>query len=156
MRKTTRTLTIALALTLAGASSASAGAIGGRTYLGGIPEWGYKFEGHHHIRTHANGGLVALRVARNGRRVSVRFTSSWPVLYCYTPKQLRVQIGPAARVAGSGSFSASVSERFNPGPGLPPIIQVVSGRFSGRVVTGTIETRAGECSGRTTFYATAQ
>jgi hypothetical protein len=86
----------------------------------------------------------------------VRFTSMWPVLYCFTPKTLRVQAGRAARISRSGTFSASIEERFYPGPGLPPITQVVTGRFNGRIVTGTIETRAAECSGRTTFYATAQ
>lgn len=157
MRKTTRTLTILLALALVGASSAYARALGGKTYLGGIPATGYKTEGHHSGKTHCFGNCeISLRVARNGKSVLVRFTSPWPVLYCYPEKYLQVQAGRSARVSSSGSFTAHVEERFNPGPGLPPIVQVISGRFNGRTVTGKIETRAAPCSGWTTFYATAQ
>jgi hypothetical protein len=160
MRKTTvRTLTISLGLTLALIVSASAlaGAIAGKRYLGGIPEKGTKTEGHRGPgKTHAYRGLLSLRVSRSGGTVSVSFTSPWPVLYCYTTKQLQVQKSRSARISRSGSFTASVEERFSPGPGLPPIIQVVSGRFNGRVATGKIETRAAPCSGWTAFYATAQ
>lgn len=157
-RTTTRcTLTLALMLALVAASSAFGGAVGGKTYVGGIPETGTKYEGHHGTgKTHAYGGLVSLHVSRSAKTVTVNFTSSWPVIYCYNTKQLRVQRTRAARISGSGSFSALVEERFSPGPGLPPITQVVSGRFHGRVVTGKIETRAPPCSGATTFYATAQ
>jgi len=157
MRKTTRTLTIALALALLGASSALGGAVGGKTYLGGIPETGTKFEGHRRAgKTHAYGGLVSLRVSRSAGTVTVHFTSNWPVIYCYNTKLLRVQRTRAARISRSGSFNASVEQRFSPGPGLPPIVQVISGHFNGRVVTGKIETRAPPCSGATTFYARAQ
>jgi hypothetical protein len=157
MRKTTRrTLTIALGLALVFAASALGGAVPGKTYLGGIPETGYKAEGHHAGKTHAYGGLISLRVARNGKSVLVRFTSSWPVLYCYPEKLIHVQSGRAARISGSGSFTAYVSERFNPGPGLPPIVEVITGRFSGHAVTGKIETRAPPCSGWTNYYASAQ
>ena len=150
-------LTAALALALLVSASAFAGAIGGKRYLGGIPETGTKFEGHHGTgKTHAYGGLLSLRVARNGSSVLVSFTSAWPVIYCYNTKQLRVQKSRPARISRSGSFTASIEERFNPGPGLPPIVQVVSGRFRGRAVTGKIETRAPPCSGATTYYATAQ
>jgi hypothetical protein len=157
MAKTTRTLTIALALALVGSASAFAGAIGGKRYVGGIPEKGTKTEGHHGPgSTHAYHGLVSLRVSRNGSSVQVSFTSSWPVLYCYTTKELQVQKSRSVRISRSGTFTASVEERFSPGPGLPPIVQVVSGRFHGRAVTGKIETHAPPCSGWTTFYATAQ
>src|SRR5947209_2174963 len=122
MRKTTRMLTVVLALILVGASTALGGAIGGKKYVGGIPETGYKYEGHHRGKTHAYGGLVSLRVARNGRSVLVRFTSAWPVLYCYPEKLIQVQGGRTARISRSGSFTASVEERFKAGPGLPPII----------------------------------
>ncbi len=158
MRKTTRcTLTIVLTLALVGASSAFGGAVGGKRYVGGIPETGTKFEGHRGTgKTHAYGGLLSLRVSRNAKTVTVGFTSNWPVIYCYNTKLLRVQHTRAARISRSGTFSAAVEERFSPGPGLPPIVQVISGRFKGRVVTGKIETRAPPCSGATSFYATAQ
>lgn len=158
MRKTThRTLTIAIALALIASATAFAGAIRGKEYRGGIPETGVKFEGHHGTgKTHAYGGLVSLRVSRSGGTVRVSFTSAWPVLYCYTTKELRVQKTRPTRISRSGAFTASVEERFAPGPGLPPIVQIVSGRFHGRVATGKIETRAPPCSGVTSFYATAQ
>src|ERR1700741_3968618 len=149
MSKTTRTLTVALALGLVWASTALGGAIGGRTYLGGIPETGYKSEGHHTGRTDAHGGLISLRVARDGKSVLVRFTSRWPVLYCYPEQLIQVQSGSAARISRSGSFPAYGSEPFRPGPGLPPIVEVITGRFTRRIVEGKIETRAPPCSGWT-------
>src|SRR5579862_5360077 len=124
MGKTTRTLTIALALALAGSGSAFAGALGGKEYRGGIPEKGVKTEGHIGPgSTHAYHGQVSLRVSRNGSTVRVSFTSPWPVLYCYTTKELQVQRSRSVRISRSGSFTASVEERFSPGPGLPPIMQ---------------------------------
>lgn len=157
MGKTTRTLTIALALALGASSISFAGAIRGKRYVGGIPEKGTKTEGHRGPGpTHAFHGLIALRVSRSGGTVQVSFTSPWPVLYCYSTRALQVQRTRSARISRSGSFTAFIEERFSPGPGLPPIVQVVSGRFNGRVVTGKIETRAAPCSGWTTFYATAQ
>jgi len=157
MGKTTCTLTIALTIALAASATAFAGAIGGKRYLGGIPETGTKSEGRRGVgKTHAYGGLLAFHVSHSAGTVTVSFTSNWPVLYCYNTKLLHVQRTRAARISRSGTFSASVEERFSPGPGLPPIVQVISGRFKGRVVSGRIETRAAPCSGWTTFYATAQ
>jgi hypothetical protein len=157
MRKTSVTATVALVLALSLASATFAGAIGGKAYVGGIPEVGTKLEGHRGKgKTHAYGGLLSLRVSRSGKAVTVSFTSSWPVIYCYNTKLLRVQHTRAARISRSGSFTASIEERFSAGPGLPPIVQIVSGRFHGRVATGKIETHAPPCSGVAAFYATAQ
>ena len=59
-------------------------------------------------------------------------------------------------IASDGTFKAAVGERFAAGPGAPAIVQLVTGRFSGGAVRGTIHTRAGECGGVANFSATAR
>ena len=154
MRKSSyRTLAGTLAVTLvASATAFASGAVGGKTYVGSVPSSGIRKESGHRVALRA-GGNIDLSVARNGRSVTVRFSSSAPVLYCLTLKSLKVQTTKPAKISSSGSFSASIDERFQPGPGLPPIVQVVSGRFSGKSVSGTIKTNAAECSGSTSFSA---
>jgi hypothetical protein len=154
--RTCRTLAATLALTLAiSAAALASGPLKGKTYEGGVPSTGTRSERHRLVNLHAGGNII-LRVAGNGKSVTVRFSSSSPVLYCNTTKTLKVQSTKAARIYGSGTFKASISERFVAGPGLPPIVQVVSGRFSGHTVKGTIHTEAAECSGVTSFSATAR
>jgi hypothetical protein len=153
MRTTaTRTLAIAVALTLLAAASAYAGAQGGKTYTGAVSATGIRKESGRRVALRA-GGKIVLKVSKSGRSVSVRFTSPYPVLYCFTTKPLRVQTTKSAKISSSGAFSASIAERFDPGPGLPSIVQVVSGHFSGGSVSGTIKTQAAECSGSTSFSA---
>jgi hypothetical protein len=142
------------AVLLAFAASALAKPLAGKTYEGAAPSSGTATRGHHQVRLFA-GGTIILKVTRNGRSVSVRFSSSTPVLYCRPEQTLHVQSTKPARISGSGSFKASISERFAAGPGPPAIVQVVSGTFSGRSVRGTITTRAAECSGATNFSASA-
>ncbi len=147
-----RTLAVALALTLTVTAAALAsGPLKGKTYEGAVASKGTS-ERHHLIPLHAGGNIV-LKVAGNGRSVTVRFTSSYAVLYCNTTKALKVQTTKPARISSSGSFKASINERFEPGPGLPPIVQVVSGHFSGKSVSGTINTQATPCGGVTSFSA---
>ncbi len=150
-----RALVLTSVLTLAGTTAALAGPLKGKTYEGGAPSTGTRSEGHHTVKLHAGGNIV-LRVAGNGRSVSVRFSSPYPLLYCNTNKALQVQSTKAARISGSGAFTASIAERFKAGPGLPPIVQVISGRFSGGNVSGKIQTNAAECSGVTYFSARAR
>ncbi len=147
-----RMLALAMALTLLAAASAYARAIGGKTYTGTVPTTGIRKESGRRVGLRA-GGKIVLKVAGNGRTVSVRFTSPYPVLYCFTNKPAKVQTTKSAKISSSGSFSASVAERFEPGPGLASIVQVVSGHFSGHSVSGTIKTQAAECSGSTSFSA---
>jgi hypothetical protein len=148
-----RTFAITLALTAAAAASAlAAGALKGKTYEGTAPAMGVS-QGHH-VSTHASGNII-LRVAGNGRSVSVLFSGA-PVLYCTTQQQLHVQTTKSATISGSGTFRASIGERFAAGPGPPAITQVVSGRFSGSSVRGSISTRAAECGGVASFSATAR
>jgi len=153
--RTRRTLAASLALTLAVSTAALAsGPLKGKTYQGSVPTTGVSSKGHR-VPLHSSGNVV-LRVAGNGRSVTVRFSSSSPVLYCNTTKALQVQTTKPAQISGSGTFRASINERFAAGPGPPAIVQVVSGRFSGHTVKGTIHTEAAECSGTTTFSASAR
>jgi hypothetical protein len=150
-----RTFAITLALTLVGAAGAlAAGPLNGKTYEGGAPSSGINSEGHR-LRTHARGNIV-LRVAGSGRSVTVRFSSSSPILFCNTQQRLYSQSTKSASISGGGAFKARISQNFAPGPGLPAIVQVVTGTFSGHTVRGTIHTQAAECSGVTSFSATAR
>jgi hypothetical protein len=154
--RTRRTLVATLALMLAVSTAAlAAGPLKGKTYEGGVPSTGTRTEHRRVVNLHAGGNII-LRVSSSGRTVTVRFTSNSPVLYCNTNKTLAVQSTKPARIYGSGSFRASISERFSAGPGAPAIVQVVSGRFSGHTVKGLIHTNAGECGGVATFSARAR
>jgi hypothetical protein len=149
------TVAITLALTLAGSAGAlAAGPLKGKTYEGRAPSSGVNSE-RHQQRTHATGNII-LRVAGSGTSVTVRFSSSSPILYCITQQQVHRQSTKPASISSGGTFKAAIGERFAAGPGPPAIVQVVTGRFSGRTVRGTIHTQAGECSGVTTFSATAR
>jgi hypothetical protein len=148
-------LGLTLLLTLAGSVAAfAAGPLKGRTYEGRTQASGVSSEGlTQRLRVT---GPITLRVSRSGGSVTVHFASSSPILYCNTSKPLYGQTTKPARISGSGTFRASVGERFAAGPGPPPIVQVVTGRFSGRTVKGTVRTEAGECGGTTSFTATAR
>ena len=149
------TSAIALVLALAGSAGALAsGPLNGKTYEGGAPSSGVS-EGHRKP-THASGNVI-LRVAGSGRSVTVRFSSSSPILYCVSQLKVRVQSSHPASISSSGAFKAAVGERSAAGPGPPGILQVITGKFFGRTVRGTIRTQAGEfCGGVATFSATAR
>jgi hypothetical protein len=148
-----RTLALTLSLTLAiSASALAAGALSAKTYKGTSPAKGVDGEGHPQSLAQSQ---MTLKVARNGKTVIVHFASSKPILYCETSMALRVQTDKPAKISSSGSFRATIDERFSPGPGPSAIVQVVSGKFSGSKVHGTIRTEAGECSGSTSFSASA-
>jgi hypothetical protein len=149
-----RTLAITVAVALGASASASAAALNGRTYEGSTPSSGVNAEGHR-VPTHA-GGSIILRVSSNGRSVSVRFSSSIPLLYCRTPQRLRVQTTRPATISSNGAFKATVSERFIGGSGPPAIVQVITGHFTGGVVHGAIRTQQPECGGIAGFSATAR
>ncbi len=150
-----RALAVTLALTLAGSAGAfAAGPLKGRTYEGGAPSSGVNSE-HHRQPTHATGNIV-LRVSARGTSVTVRFSSSSPILYCRTQQQLHKQSTKPVSISSGGTFKAAVAERFAAGPGPPSIVQVVTGQFSGRTVRGTIQTHAAECGGVASFSAIAR
>jgi len=156
MRNRTLAIAIPLSLTLAvSASALAAGALKGKTYVGSAPTSGIATNHHHRVQLHAGGNIV-ITVAGNGRSATVRFSSSYPLLYCNTNKTLHVQTTKPATISGSGTFRASISQRFSAGPGPAPIVQVVSGRFSGGRVSGTINTQAAQCSGSASFSARAR
>lgn len=148
------TLGVTLALTLAGSTGALAGPLHGKTYQGRTPSSGVKAEGHNRVALHAGGNII-LRVSASGTSVTVRFSSSSPILYCRTQQVLHVQTTKPARISSSGAFRASVGQRFKAGPGAPALVQVITGRFSGGTVRGTIKT-SGECGGVASFSATAR
>ncbi len=148
-----RILVITLLATLAISATALAGqALRGKTYKGGTASTGVDTEGQ---RTPVRvTGPIILTVAPNGRTVTVRVPSPSPILYCRLEQQLHSQSTKPAKISASGSFRASVSQRVAAGPGPAGIVQVVTGRFSGRTVKGTIHTEAGECGGVASFSAT--
>lgn len=153
--RTIRALAFTCVLAIAGSTAALAGPLNGRTYVGSVPSVGLRTVFHRNqLKLHA-GGVIILRVAGNGRSVTVRFSSAYPILYCNTSKALKVQSTSAARISGSGKFTAYINQRFQTGPGAAAITQVVSGRFSGGRVSGTIHTEASECSGVASFSASA-
>jgi len=133
----------------------AAGPLKGKTYEGGVPSTGVKSEGHHQVKLYAAGNIV-LRVAGNGKSVTVRFSSSAAILYCRTQQRLYSQSTKPASISSSGTFRAAITQKFSAGTGSPASVQVVSGRFSGRSVSGTIRTEAGECGGTATFSARAR
>src|SRR5205085_8640337 len=93
-----RTVVVTLALTLACAAGAlAAGPMKGRTYEGGAPSTGVDHEGHRQ-RMHT-GGSISLRIARSGRSLTVRFSSSSPILYCITNQHLQVQSTKPASIS---------------------------------------------------------
>jgi hypothetical protein len=148
-----RILAVALALTLAISVDAFAtGALKGKAYRGKTPTSGVNSE---NIRVRLSGVGITLVVAASGRSVTVRFASPSPVLYCRIRESVQSQSTKPAPISSSGAFRATVAERFSASMGEPSVVQVVTGRFSGRTVKGTIHTQAGECSGSTTFSATA-
>ncbi len=136
------------------ATALASGPLKGKTYEGGAPSSGVS-EGHH-LHTYATGNIV-LRVSGSGTSVSVRFSSSSPVLYCRTEQPVHSQSSRTASISGGGTFKATVAERFKSGPGAAGVTEVVSGKFSGGTVRGTIRTEAGEyCSGVASFSARAR
>jgi len=153
---THRAFAIALAIALAvSADALAAGPLNGKTYEGTAPSSGVDREGHRQ-HTHANGNIV-LRVAGSGRSVTVRFASSSAILYCNTREKLYSQSTKPASISRAGTFKATIGEKFSAGPGLPAIVQVVTGQFSGRTARGQIRTtQDAECDGVANFSATAR
>ena len=156
-RRARSTMAAAVALGVFGTTTAlAAGPLHGKSYEGSAPSSGITSEGHHRVRLHA-GGKITLRVSGSGRTVTVHFSSSSPIIYCRTTQTLQVQSTRGASISGSGSFKATVNERFKAGPGAPGIVQTISGRFSGGSVSGSIRTAAGAfCSGTSYFSARAR
>jgi hypothetical protein len=150
-----RTFAITLLLTLAISVGAfAAGPLKGKAYEGKAASSGVNSEGQ---RQRLNvTGPITLGVSASGKSVSVRLPSSYAILYCTTGQHLHSQSTKPAAISRSGSFRATVGERFSASSGPPAVTQVVTGQFSGSTVKGTIHTEAGECSGSTTFSATAR
>jgi hypothetical protein len=97
---------------------------------------------------------ITLKVSSDGQTVRVGFPSPYPLFYCPVGIQLRAQITSPAPISSNGGFTATVVDKLNPEPAVP-VKQIVTGRFSGHTVTGTIRTKAGNCGGTATFAAKA-
>jgi len=147
-----RTLALTLALTLVMAAAALAGPLNGKTYKGSTGSKGTE-AAHHKVSVISHS--ISLKVASNGKKVSVHISFGRPLYYCTTQEQVHVEETSPAKISSNGSFKATIAERFTQSVGPAPITQVISGRFNGKTVTGTIRTEAAECSGSTTFSAHA-
>jgi hypothetical protein len=148
------TLALVLALALVACAAALGAPLKGHTYEANVPSSGVNNEGHRMSPTRS--GRHIQRVSGNGRSVSVRFSSSVPLLYCHIQQRLRVQTSRPAPISSNGAFKATVEQRFTPGPGPPSIVQVITGHFTGRSVHGAIRTKNPECGGIAGYSATAR
>jgi hypothetical protein len=123
----------------------------GSYYWGETEPTSFLWEG---IRYPGHAEPIEIRISATGETVSVRFPAGVrePLIYCAHDD------GPAYNAAANtkrpapisydGTFTATVGEK----PDYP--VQVVSGRFVGGEVYGTVHTLAnGECGGTTTFAA---
>lgn len=97
---------------------------------------------------------IEIIVSATGEAASVRFLAGIhePLIYCahnYGPiHNAAASTTHPARISSDGSFTATVGEK----PDYP--VEVVSGRFVGGEVDGTVQTvPQGECGGTTTFAA---
>jgi len=145
-----RTLALTFVLTLALAAAAFAGPLNGKTYKGSSSSTGQESE-HHKVRVVSHS--ISLKVSSNGKKVSVHISFGRPLFYCSTQELVHVAETSPAAISSSGSFKATIQERFSKSVGPAPITQVVTGHFSGSKVSGTIRTEAAECSGSTSFSA---
>jgi hypothetical protein len=154
-RKRTGALAVLVGLAVMGTGTALAGPVNGGTYVGLLPAYGTADYHHLHMRLHNHGAAIVLSVARNGRTVSARFSTSYPVMFCVNNEHLKVQSTKPARISHSGSFTAVITGKFIAQGGSPAVTQTITGRFSGRHVSGTITTSAGGCGGVSRFSASA-
>ncbi|HME01619.1 MAG TPA: hypothetical protein VKG38_01130 [Solirubrobacteraceae bacterium] len=155
LRKTIGALAVGVGLAVIGTGSALAGPVKGSTYVGSLPAYGTANYHHLKMRLHAHGAAIVLTVARNGRTVSVRFSTSYPVMYCVNNEFLKVQSTKPATISSSGSFTAVINDKFIAQTGPPAITQTITGHFSGKHVSGTIYTSAGGCGGAAHYTASA-
>jgi hypothetical protein len=137
------------------AGAGSGGALAGKTYRGQTSKDYSTGSGSF---TEGVPRPLQLKVAKtkNGETVTVTFTGHpvQPLFYCPVGVSLARQATQPASISGDGSFKATVHEHFTSEPDVPPT-DIVSGKFSGRSVKGTITTKAGTCGGTTRFAATA-
>ncbi|HEX3512283.1 MAG TPA: hypothetical protein VHT27_14420 [Solirubrobacteraceae bacterium] len=136
-----------------GTGTALAGPVNGGLYVGLLPAYGTANYHHLRMRLHNHGAAIVLKVARNGRTVSVRFSTSYPVMFCVNNEFLKVQSSKPARISKSGTFTAVINDKFLVQGGAPAITQTITGHFSGRSVSGTIYTSAGGCGGVSQYSA---
>jgi hypothetical protein len=154
-RTTIGGLAVGVGLAVITTGSALAGPIHGATYVGRLPEYGTASYHHLQLKLHSHGASIVLSVARNGRTVTARLNTSYPVMYCINNEFLKVQSTKPARISSSGNFTAVITGKFIAQGGAPAVTQTITGHFSGRRVSGTLYTNAGECGGVAHYSASS-
>jgi hypothetical protein len=76
-------------------------------------------------------------------------------MYCINNEFLKVQSTKPAKISSSGSFTAVITGKFIVQGGAPAVTQTITGQFSGRTVSGTIDTSAGGCGGVSHYSASS-
>jgi hypothetical protein len=150
MRRVT-VIAVALVLVLATGALAASTVLKGKTYEGSTSTSYFDHEGAH---SGGSARALGLKVASSGKTVTVTFTGGVPLFYCSVGVALVGQSTKAASISHAGSFKASVVEKLSPEPAAP-VQELVTGRFTGKLVKGSVKTEAGSCSGSTTFTAHA-
>jgi hypothetical protein len=100
--------------------------------------------------------IVTLKVARNGRTVSVSVSAA-PV-YCGKPSVVQFEKTKPAKISTHGAFKASISYEGLFTPGVSARVYV-EGRFNGKVATGKARSEfltVSGCNGKTSFSAKKQ
>jgi hypothetical protein len=153
----TLALTLALSLTISMVALA-AGPLKGKTYSGRTPASGVGSEGSFSFGVRLS---VVLKVSANGKSVTASFPgipeagTHRAVMYCNVGVALVRQVtSPATISKKTGSFQATILDKLSEEPSVP-LKQIVTGKFDGHTVKGTVRTATSAgCSGSTTYTAT--
>jgi hypothetical protein len=147
---------VVLSLTLSMAALA-AGPLKGKTYSGRTPASGVGPEGSFSFGVRLP---VVLKVSASGKSVTASFPgipeagTHRAVMYCNIGVALLRQVTTPATISKGGSFQATILDKLSTEPGVP-LKQIVTGRFNGHTVKGTVRTTTSAgCSGSTTYTAT--
>ncbi len=156
-RLTRRTVAVTFVLTLAMSVVALAGPLKGKTYSGKTPASGVGSEGSYAFGARLP---VVLKVSANGKSVTASFPgipeagTHRAVIYCNVGLALIRQITKPASISKTGSFQATILDKLSEEPSVP-LKQIVTGKFNGHTVKGTVHTvTSAGCSGSTTYTAT--
>jgi hypothetical protein len=154
--RSTLAVTLVLTLTISVVALA-AGPLKGKTYSGRTPASGVGSEGSFSFGVRLP---VVLKVSANGKSVTASFPgiseagTHRAVIYCNVGVALVHQVTKPATISKTGSFQATILDKLSEEPSVP-LKQLVTGRFNGHTVKGTVRTATSAgCSGSTTYTAT--
>jgi hypothetical protein len=154
-----RTVAATLMLTLSiSVVALAAGPLKGKTYTGRTPASGVGSEGSFSFGAPLP---VVLKVSANGKSVTASFPgiseagTHRAVFYCNVGVALIRQVTKPATISKkTGSFQATILDKLSEEPSVP-LQQIVTGKFNGHTVKGTVHTVTSPgCSGSTTYTAT--